>query len=516
MGYRIWIEFFTQKKQINEATPYKNPLKKLSSNPLPFLKTSMKNLFPLFLSTLAVHFLCLKLTSAACHVDDEAGLLAFKSGITHDPSAMLSSWKPGTDCCTWAGINCRVENRVTTISLSGQPEKPNSFLSGTISPSLVKVQNLDGIYFLNLRNITGKFPDLIFGLPKLKFVYIENNKLSGQIPNNIRRLTQLEVLSLQGNQFTGSIPSSISELTELTQLKLGKNFLTGTIPLGISKLKSLTYLSLQHNKLSGSIPDFFSSFTNLRILELSHNKFSGKIPASILSLAQKLAYLELGHNALSGKIPDFLGSFTALDTLDLSANNFTGTVPKSFGNLTKIFNLDLSHNSLVDPFPTMNVKGIESLDLSYNQFHLKQIPNWVTSSPIIFSLKLAKCGIKMNLNDWKPKETYFYDYIDLSENEISGSPIWILNKTDDLVGFWASGNKLKFDLASLRIVKTLKNLDLSRNLIYGKIPNTVSGLKSLNLSYNHLCGKIPATNFPVSAFVGNDCLCGSPLAPCKL
>ncbi|KAF2297079.1 hypothetical protein GH714_016497 [Hevea brasiliensis] len=473
------------------------------------------NLSPLFFPTLALYCLCFKLTSAACHVDDEAGLLAFKSGITHDPSGMLSSWKSGTECCTWAGVTCLVDNRVTAISLSGQSEKPNSFLSGTISPSLVKVQNLDGIYFQNLRNITGKFPDLIFGLPKLKFIYVENNKLSGQIPSNIGKLTQLEALSLVGNQFSGSIPTSISELTGLTQLKLGKNFLTDTIPVGISKLKSLTFLSLQYNQLSGSIPDFFSSFTNLRILELSHNKFSGKIPTSISLLAPKLAYLELGHNALSGQIPDFLGSFTALDTLDLSGNKFTGTVPKSFGNLTKIFSLDLSYNSLVDPFPTMNVKGIESLDLSYNQFHLKQIPNWVTSSPIIFSLKLAKCGIKMNLNDWKPKETYFYDYIDLSENEISGSPIWLLNQTSDLVGFWASGNKLKFDLGNLRIVNTLKHLDLSRNLIYGKIPNTVSGLESLNLSYNHLCGKIPATKFPASAFVGNDCLCGSPLAPCK-
>nr|AMM43058.1 LRR-RLK [Vernicia montana] len=475
----------------------------------------MKKLFTLFfLSILILH--PLKLTSAACHPDDESGLLAFKSGITHDPSGMLSLWKSGTDCCTWAGITCLFDNRVTAISLGGQPDKPNSFLAGTISPSLVKVQNLDGIYLQNLRNITGKFPDLLFGLPKLQFIYIENNKLSGQIPSNIGKLTQLGALSFAGNQFTGPIPSSISELTNLTQLKLGNNFLTGTIPVGISKLKSLTFLSLQHNQLSGSIPDFFSSFTNLRILELSHNKFSGKIPVSISSLAPKLAYLELGHNSLSGQIPDFLGSFTSLDTLDLSWNKFTGKVPKTFGNLTKIFNLDLSHNSFIDPFPTMNVKGIESLDLSYNQFHLKQIPSWVTSSPIIFSLKLAKCGIKLNLSEWKPKQTYFYDYIDLSENEISGSPVWLLNKTEYLVGFWASRNKLKFDMGSLKIVNTLKDLDLSRNLIYGKIPKTVSGLKSLNVSYNHLCGQIPETKFPATAFVGNDCLCGSPLPPCKI
>uniref|UniRef100_A0A2N9IMD6 Leucine-rich repeat-containing N-terminal plant-type domain-containing protein n=1 Tax=Fagus sylvatica TaxID=28930 RepID=A0A2N9IMD6_FAGSY len=439
-------------------------------------------LFFFFFTIFTLQFLTV--TSATCHVDDETGLLGFKSSITADPSGILSSWKPGTDCCKWAGINCLANNRVTSLSLSGQANKPNSFLSGPISPSLSKLKFLDGLYLQNLRDISGPFPNFLFGL--------------------------------YGNRFCGPIPSSISELTGLAQLKLGGNLLTGPIPYGIQRLKNLTLLSLDQNRLSGSIPDIFGSFSELRILRLSHNKFTGKIPASISSLAPKLLYLELGHNGLNGgKIPEFLSNFKALDTLDLSWNSFSGVVPKSFVNLTKIFNLDLSRNYLVDPFPNLSVKGIESLDLSYNKFHLSEIPKWVTSSPIIYSLKLAKCGIKLRFEDWKPVQTYFYDYIDLSENEISGSAIGLLNRTDYLVGFWASGNKLKFNLESLRIVQTLKNLDLSRNEVFGKVPNGVSGLEKLNVSHNHLCGKLPVTKFPASAFLGNDCLCGSPLAQCK-
>uniref|UniRef100_A0A6N2ME27 Leucine-rich repeat-containing N-terminal plant-type domain-containing protein n=1 Tax=Salix viminalis TaxID=40686 RepID=A0A6N2ME27_SALVM len=453
----------------------------------------------LFLLFCVIFLHSFKHASAACHVDDQAGLLAFKSGITHDPSGILSSWKPGTDCCSWNGISCLDKIRVNAIWLYGNLDKPNGYLTGTISPSLVKVQNLDGIYVHN-HNITGLFPGFLSGLPKLRFIYIDDNKLSGPLPPDIGKMTQLYSLSLSGNQFTGLIPSSVASLTLLSQLELGNNLLSGPIPPAIGKLTQLNYLSL---RIHGT-------------LRLSHNKFSGKIPKSIASLAPTLAYLELDHNAFTGTIPSFLGMLKALDKLDLSWNNFTQTVPKSFGNLTKIFNLDLSHNSLVDPLPVMNVTGIESLDLSYNKFNLKQIPNWVTSSPIIYSLKLAKCGIKMNLNDWKPKETYFYDYIDLSYNEISGSPVWLLNKTDYLVGFWASGNKLRFDLGSLKIAGTLRNLEMSRNLVYGKVPKSVSGLKSLNLSYNHLCGQLPPTKFPAGAFVGNDCLCGSPLPPCKV
>jgi Leucine-rich repeat (LRR) protein len=450
----------------------------------------------------------LTVNAATCHVDDEAGLLGFKSRITADPSGKLTSWKPGTDCCTWPGINCLGTNRVNSISLYGQLDKPNTFLSGPISPSLSKLKFLGGLYLQNLGNISGPFPDFLFQLPELRYVYIENNKLSGQIPASIGNLTRLYAFSLAGNRFNGPIPSSISKLTGLTQLKLGPNLLSGPISYGIRQLKNLTYLTLERNRLSGPIPDFFGSFPELRILNLSSNRFTGKIPPSISALAPKLAYLVLGHNNLQGQIPDYLGNFKALDTLDLSFNGFSGVVPRTFRNLTKIFNLDLSHNYLV--------KGIESLDLSYNSFHLKEIPKWVTSSPIIYSLKLAKCGIKMRLEDWKPAETYFYDYIDLSENEISGSAVGLLNRTGYLVGFWASGNILKFNLESLGIVKRLKYLEVSRNLVFGKVPKAVTGLVKLNVSHNHLCGQLPATRFPASAFQGNDCLCGSPLPPCKV
>ncbi|XP_004499669.1 uncharacterized protein [Cicer arietinum] len=476
------------------------------------MKLFLTTTFLIFFTTL----LPLNANGAKCHVDDESSLLGFKSSIKSDPSSMLKSWISGTDCCTWAGVGCIFDNkRVSSLSLSGDLENPKSYLSGTISPSLSKLQYLDGLYLQNLQNISGPFPDSLFKIPNLQFIYIENNKLSGQIPENIGKMTKLGALSLEGNRFTGTIPSSISELTQLTQLKLGNNFLTGTIPELIKNLKNLTFLSLKGNQLSGNIPDFFSSFTNLRILELSNNKFSGKIPPSISSLFSNLMYLELGHNSLSGKIPDFLGKFKALDTLDLSKNQFSGTVPKSFANLTKIFNLDLSDNFLVDPFPLMNVKGIESLDLSRNMFHLKEIPKWVTSSPIIFSLKLANCGIKMKLDDWKPLETYFYDFIDLSGNEISGSVVGLLNKTEYLVEFLGSENLLKFDLESLRFGNRLKSLDLSHNLVFGKVTKSVVGIQKLNVSYNHLCGEIPKNSFDASVFVGNNCLCGPPLYPCK-
>ncbi|KAL1818533.1 hypothetical protein ACET3Z_013402 [Daucus carota] len=452
----------------------------------------MPYLTPLLFSFLLFTSTFLSPASAACHVDDESGLLSFKSGITSDPSGLLTSWKKGTDCCTsWNGVSCDQVNRVNSISIYGDLANSTKYLSGTISPKLRKLKNLSAFSLVDTRNISGPLPGFLFRIPNIQIIYIQNNKLSGHITKWIGNLTQLVALGLNGNQFTGNIPVSLSKLTELSQL------------------------FLQQNQFSGKIPEIFTSLTKISSLNFAYNKFSGNIPQTLAHLAPQVRYLDFSHNLLTGQIPSFFGNFKPLDTLTLSHNGLSGTVPKTFANLTKIFNLDLSYNQLVDPFPELKVIGIDTIDLSYNRFNLVQIPSWITSSPIISSLKLAKCGLKFKLQDWKPKTVYYYDYIDLSDNLISGSAVKLINSTEYLKSFAASNNQLKFDFGTLKIPKTLKSLDLSKNLLFGKVPKEISGLEKLNVSVNHLCGAIPANKFPAAAFKDNDCLCGSPLPPCK-
>lgn len=449
-----------------------------------------------------------------CNPDDEAGLLAFKAGITSDPSGLLSSWKAGTICCTWNGIDCTFD-RVTTLNIVGNASDPNSTLSGTISPSLSKLQSLEGIGIQNFPKITGSFPAFLFNLPSLIYIYLDYNGLSGSIPQNIGKMTQLQALSMEGNRFSGPIPSSIGQLTNLIQLQLGGNLLTGTIPDSIRQLKNLTSLTLDNNQLTGAIPDVFSDLPFLESIKFSHNKFTGRIPKGSAASAESLKTLEIGHNDLSGEIPDFLGNITSLYALDLSANRFSGAVPESFSNFRHLGFLNLSYNSLVDPFPALKAPYLFTVDLSYNQFHLVSMPDWLNSMTWK-TLKLAKCGLKFNLDDWNQKDmSLLYEYIDLSENEITGNPLKLLNISNYLWSFSASGNKLKFDLETIRFSQKLNDLDLSRNLVYGKVPKVVSGLRNFNVSQNHLCGQLPDTKFPASAYAGNDCLCGSPLLPCK-
>ncbi|ESQ33427.1 hypothetical protein EUTSA_v10007598mg [Eutrema salsugineum] len=448
--------------------------------------------FTIFIFPAIIFLLCLSSTRAAtCHPDDEAGLLAFKSGITRDPLGLLSSWKKGTNCCSWFGVTCITGDRVTGLLVSGgDTSLGRGYLWGNISPSLAKLKHLEDVSFTYLR-ISGSFPQFLFHLPKLNAIYISNTSLSGPLPANIGALRNVTNLTLDNNLFTGPIPSSISNLTRLT------------------------WLSLAGNHFFGTVPNIFKSMTKLTGLDLSRNGFSGSLPTSIASLAQTLTFLYLSQNNLSGMIPSYISRFKSLSTLDLSMNRFSGVVPMSFANMTSFYHFRISHNDLTGPFPALKfVDGIGSLDLSYNKFQLKTIPKWI-SSPEIYSLKLVKCGIKMSLDDWRPKRIKSLYYIILSENEISGSPAWFLNQAEDLLEFIASGNKLRFDLGKLNFTKSLRVLDLSRNLVFGKVSAKVAGVKKLNLSRNHLCGKLPVTKLPASVFANNDCLCGSPLPPCK-
>ncbi|KAF5187884.1 Leucine-rich repeat receptor protein kinase msp1 [Thalictrum thalictroides] len=265
---------------------------------------------------------------AKCHVDDEAGLLAFKSGITHDPSGFLSSWIPGTDCCRWSNIHCINTDRVTDLIIYGDTTNPNGSLTGTISPSLfIKVRQLSRISIQDHPNITGTLPKEMFNLPRLQFVTIKNTKLSGLLRIDIGpKSDRFQELSLSANQFTGSIPNSISQFTHLTALDLNDNKIYGGIPYGIRRLTKLTHLALKGNQLSGGIPDIFNSFALIE-LDLSYNKLSGGIPPSFSSLAPQLQFFRASHNALTGRIPAYLSNFKQLDGLDLSYNRLSGPIP---------------------------------------------------------------------------------------------------------------------------------------------------------------------------------------------
>lgn len=109
--------------------------------------------------------------------------------------------------------------------------------------------------------------------------------------------------------------------------------------------------------------------------------------------------------------------------------------------------------------------------------------------------------------------------LQLANNNLEGDASFLFGSTKGANVIDISGNKFSFDLGKVKVSKKLYTLDVSRNQIYGKLPQGIENVLNLNVSYNLLCGEIPQRGnlqkFNVSAYFHNKCLCGSPLPKCK-
>lgn len=124
--------------------------------------------------------------------------------------------------------------------------------------------------------LTGNIPISVANLPKLKYLYLQENQLSGPIPSNFS--PTLEWLEIGGNQFSGNIPSSLAN-TNLRGLYLYRNQLTGSIPQSLGNLTNLQWINLRSNNLTGPLPTTFQNL-NIRLFTVYNNHLGGKIPDS--------------------------------------------------------------------------------------------------------------------------------------------------------------------------------------------------------------------------------------------
>uniref|UniRef100_A0A803L7F0 FBD domain-containing protein n=1 Tax=Chenopodium quinoa TaxID=63459 RepID=A0A803L7F0_CHEQI len=392
----------------------------------------------------------------SCHAIDEEALLDFKHKITHDPSQLLRTWLPNTDCCTvWEGVDCNPANgRVVNVSRPGVQSGDDFILdtsmSGTLSPFLGNLTYLQLLDLSNLKELTGPIP------PQLE-LELSENQFSGPIPSSIVDLISLTSLTLHDNKLSGKIPFEIGKLKSLNSLHLSLNRISRSIPDSIGKLSKLQDLSLSHNKLTGPIPSSIGKLVSLQAFSLSNNRLTGVLPNSIGNLP-KIQYISLENNMITGNLPSSLGNLTTLITMVFANNRFVGQIPRNFGNLKSLMSLDLSKNQLIGPVPYQltKVKDLQVLNLSYNPLGLVKIPSWL-SKLNLFWLMLAKTGIKGELPRWFSSSSI--GYLDLSSNKLTGKlPPWIGNMSE----LWFLN--ISYNEFYSTIPKELKNLSLLSDL----------------------------------------------------
>ncbi|KAJ9139705.1 hypothetical protein P3X46_030414 [Hevea brasiliensis] len=350
-----------------------------------------------FLYITLITFLATASAVNSCPPSDRAALLAFKADLHEPYLGIFNSWT-GTDCChDWYGVSCDPEtHRVADINLRGESEDPifgkagrSGYMTGTISPSICKLERLSSLTIADWKGISGEIPRCITSLPFLRILDLIGNRLSGDLPADIGRLQRLTVLNVADNLISGEIPRSLTNLSRLMHLDLRGNRISGPLPRNFGRLRMLSRALLSHNYISGSIPSSISKIYRLADLDLSLNRLSGAIPPSLGRMAvlatlnldanklsglipaslfnSGISNLNLSKNAFEGYLPDVFSAGSYFTVLDLSYNNFRGSIPKSLSTASYIGHLDLSHNHLCGKIPLGSpFDHLEASSFAYN------------------------------------------------------------------------------------------------------------------------------------------------------
>ncbi|KAL7181839.1 hypothetical protein ACSBR1_040697 [Camellia fascicularis] len=180
--------------------------------------------------------------------------------------------------------------------------------------------------------------------------------------------SSLVTLDLSDNHLTGTIPSWIGslhlcQLKQLSKLDLFENNFSGSIPLSFREIPfETTYekSSLEIIAMAGMAMVALWSFDGSKSIgdhyQMDAANGFGSITFPSLDVQQKVEFTTKYESyAYKGNILDYM------------------EIPLEMGNLSKICDLNLSHNNLFRSIPSTlsQLKQIESLDLSYNRLNGK-------------------------------------------------------------------------------------------------------------------------------------------------
>lgn len=350
--------------------------------------------------------------------------------------------------------------------------------------------------YLNLQGnrLYGQFPDALGNMTALQVLDLSFN--SKMRMRNLKNLCSLEILYLKNNDIIGDIAVMMEGLPQcawkkLQELDFSDNGFTGTLPNLIGKFTSLTILQLSHNNLTGSIPPGIQYLAYLTSLDLSSNLFSGSLPSEIGFLTN-LTSLDLSNNNLSGIIPSEIGTLSDLTYLVLSKNNFSGVMTeKHFASLKRLKSIDLSSNNLKI---VVDSDWLPPFRLDTALFSSCQMgplfPAWLEQQLEITTLDISSAALMDKIPDWFWSTFSQATYLDMSDNQISGS---LPAHLDDMAfeELYLSSNQFIGRIPPFP--RNIVVLDISNNAFSGTLPSNLEAreLQTLLMYSNQIGGSIP-------------------------
>ncbi|TKW19551.1 hypothetical protein SEVIR_4G027600v4 [Setaria viridis] len=374
------------------------------------------------------------------------------------------------------------------------------------------------MYWWNLSAATDWLESLNM-LASLQELHLADTSLP---PTNLNSLSQsnftvLDKIDLSSNNFSSTFPYWLTSIQTVSEIKLAYCGLHGPIPKAVGNLTALTDLLLYKNSLEGAIPESIGRLCNLQIISLSDNNLVGDIDnlgKAMAGCMKKLITIDFGRNDLSGSLSGWLGSFSRLLSIDLSYNSLTGPVPSNISQLVRLNEVDISYNLLqgiLSEEHLANLSKLSSLVLSSNSLRISVGANWVPPFQL-YELKLHSCPLESQFPQWLWMQTRM-ETIDLHNTRTIGPlPDWLGTSLVSLSSLDLSNNLLTGKLpASVVHMKSLRFLRLDSNQLEGQIPDMPRSTDVLDLSNNSFSGPLPHIlgNDLRFAFLSNNHLNGS-------
>ncbi|KAK1562253.1 hypothetical protein Q3G72_008879 [Acer saccharum] len=150
--------------------------------------------------TYASNLFCQTTPGALC-APEVMSLVQFLGGLNYPPN-FASSWSGNDPCNSWLGVTCDDNQKISVLNL------PNYNLSGTLSPSVAKIDSLTQIR-LQKNHLTGQIPTNWTSLKSLIMLDLSENNISPPLPK-FRGTVKLVVVGnpfLDRNQ-SGAVPST--------------------------------------------------------------------------------------------------------------------------------------------------------------------------------------------------------------------------------------------------------------------------------------------------------------------
>lgn len=464
-----------------------------------------------------------------CNEKDTNILLKFKQRLT-DPSELLSSWFPNSDCCEWRGVTCdNITGRVSELSLPcdtipsqitalGEIDDKSHCLSGELNLSLLKLEYLN---YLDLSNNDFKFlqfNSMGSGGNSTNLHYLDLSLNYDIVVHNlhwISNLSSLQYLNLGGVhihkeidwlQSVTLLPSLLelhlrdcqletmypflqyANFTSLQVLNLAHNDLVSELPSWLFNLSChISHINLFNNQIHGELPQAFPNLRSIKSLVFSKNYLKGPLP-NWLGQLEQLQRLYLSYNYFSGPIPSCLGNLSSLIELVLNSNQLNGNLSKDLGQLLNLESLLLAENSLTGTVSERNLLSFSNLKvLSLNSPTLvfDFDPEWTPP----YQLQAVEFGnVRDKLPEWLFTQSSLKDLV-IVDSTASFEPLekfWNFSKQLD--NFYLVNNTINGDISN--VLLSPKIVWLVSNNLRGGMPRLSAEVIVLCLYNNSLSGPI--------------------------